>query len=91
VEVIKKNTRFQYERSLAARYLSRGPRAIQITYRRDNAGGNDVAIFSGMKKWRQKSSCAVIFGNAGKKSLPQIAHLRCRKSRCIAIGILTLG
>jgi hypothetical protein len=23
--------------------------------------------------------------------LPHIAHLRCRKSRCIAIGILTLG
>jgi hypothetical protein len=25
-----------------------------------------------------------------KISLPHIAHLRCRKSRCIAIGILTL-
>jgi hypothetical protein len=25
-----------------------------------------------------------------KKSLPQIAHLRCRKLRCIAIGNLTL-
>jgi hypothetical protein len=31
--------------------------------RRDNAGGNDVAIFSGMKKLRQKSRCAVIIGN----------------------------
>jgi hypothetical protein len=25
-----------------------------------------------------------------KISLPHIAHLRCRKSRCIAIGMLTL-
>jgi hypothetical protein len=60
VEVIEENTRFQYERSLAARsvaersdadrYLSRGPRAIHIANRRDNAGGNDVAIFSGIKK-----------------------------------------
>jgi hypothetical protein len=36
-----------------------------------------------MKKWRQKSSCAAIFGNTEVKN-------RCRKSRCIAIGILTL-
>jgi hypothetical protein len=43
-----------------------------------------------MKKWRQKSSCVAIFRNTEvKKSLPQIAHLRCHKSRCIAIGILT--
>jgi hypothetical protein len=35
-----------------------------------------------MKKWRQKSSCVAIFGNTEvKKSLPQIVHLRRRKSR----------
>jgi hypothetical protein len=37
-------------------------------YRRDNTGGNDVAIFSGMKKWRQKSGCAAIFGNTEVKN-----------------------
>jgi hypothetical protein len=43
-----------------------------------------------MKKWRQKSGCAASFGNKEvKKSLPQIMHLRCHKSRCIAIGNLT--
>jgi hypothetical protein len=48
VEEIKKNARFQYERSLATRSI-----AIFIALtakRRDNAGGNDVAIFSRMKK-----------------------------------------
>jgi hypothetical protein len=50
VEVIKKkNTRFRYQRSLAARS---GAIFIALTKsaskrnRRDNAGGNDVAIFS---------------------------------------------
>jgi hypothetical protein len=45
--------------------------------RRDNAGGNDVAIFSGMKKWRQKSRCAAIIGNTEVK-------YRCRISRISA-------
>jgi hypothetical protein len=31
--------------------------------RRNSAGGNGVAILSGMKKWRQKSGCAVSFEN----------------------------
>jgi hypothetical protein len=55
VEVIIKNTRFQYEHSLAERYLSRGLRAIQIANRRDNAGRNDVAIYpewkNDVKNW----------------------------------------
>jgi hypothetical protein len=47
-EVIIKNTRYQYERNLAARRIS-GRSAIQITSHSDNAGGNDVALLSGMK------------------------------------------
>jgi hypothetical protein len=43
-------------------------------YRLDNAGGNDMAIISGMKKWCQKSSCAAIFENTEVKN-------RYRKSR----------
>jgi hypothetical protein len=39
-------------------------------YRRHNAGKNDMAILSGMKKWRQKSSCATIFGNTEVKKNP---------------------
>jgi hypothetical protein len=72
VEVIKQNTRFQYEHSLAAQSVP-----IQIAYCRDNAGGNDLAIFSEMKKWRQKSGCAAIFGLTEVKNC-------CHKSRISA-------
>jgi hypothetical protein len=42
-----------------------------------------------MKKWHQKWGCAMSFGNTEiKKSLLQIAHLRCCKSRYITIGNL---
>jgi hypothetical protein len=53
VEVIKKNTRFLYQCSLV---VCSGAIFIALTksdsYRKssDNAGGNGVAIFSGMKK-----------------------------------------
>jgi hypothetical protein len=83
MEVIKKNTCFQYERSLAAWSVAifiALTKSVSKRNRRENAGGNDVAIFSGMKKWRQKSGCAAIFGNTEVKN-------RCC---CIAIGILTL-
>jgi hypothetical protein len=33
--------------------------------------------------------CCELWKYRSKKSLPQIAHLRCGKSRCITIGILT--
>jgi hypothetical protein len=52
-------------------YLSQ----IEKFYRRDDADRNDMAIFSGIKKWHQKLGCGVIFGNTEVKiSLPQIAH-----------------
>jgi hypothetical protein len=71
------------------RYLSRGPRAIHIANRRENAGGNDIAIFSGMKKMTSEIAlCRDHWKYRSKISLPHIAHLRCRKSRSIAIGIL---
>jgi hypothetical protein len=41
---------------------------------RNNAGGNDVAILSGMREWHHKSGCAASFGNKEVKN-------RCRKSR----------
>jgi hypothetical protein len=50
---------------------------IQIANRRDNAGGNDVVILSGMKKWRQKSGFAASFGNTEVKN-------NCRKLRITA-------
>jgi hypothetical protein len=84
VEVIIKNTCFQYERSLATR-----SEAIFIALtksnsnRHENAGGSDVAILYGMIKWRQKLGCAASYGNT------EVTN-RCRKLRCIAIGILTL-
>jgi hypothetical protein len=40
---------------------------------------NDVKNRAVLEHWKYRS----------KRTLPQIAHLRCRKSRCIAIGILT--
>jgi hypothetical protein len=93
VEVIKKNTRFQYERSLAARsgaIFIALPKSDSKRNHHDNAGGNDVAIFSGMKKMTSEIAlCRDHWKYRSKISLPHIAHLRCRKSRCIAIGILT--
>jgi hypothetical protein len=56
---------------------------IQIANRRDNAGGNDVAILSRIKKWRQKLGCAASFGNTEVKN-------RCRQLRCIAFENITL-
>jgi hypothetical protein len=74
VEVIKKNTRFQYQRSGVKRYLSRGPRAIHIANRRENAGGNDVAIFSGIKKMTSEIAlCRDHWKYGSKISLPHIA------------------
>jgi hypothetical protein len=39
-----------------------------------------------MKKWHQKLSYAMSFGST--ESLPQIAHIHCRKPRCIVFGVL---
>jgi hypothetical protein len=95
VEVIKKNTRFQYERSLVARSVAERSGAIFIALsksdskrnRRDNAGGNVVAIFSGMKQMTSEIAlCRDHWKYRSKISLPHIAHLHCRKSRCIAVG-----
>jgi hypothetical protein len=74
VEVIKKDTCFQYEHSLVARSV-----AIFIALtesdsnRRDNARGNDVPMISRMKKWCLKLRYATSFGNTKVK-------IRCRKS-----------
>jgi hypothetical protein len=46
----------------------------QIANRRENAGGNYLAVFSRMEKLYQKSGCAAVFGNTEvKKSLPHIS------------------
>jgi hypothetical protein len=63
------------------RYLSRGPRAIHIANRRENAVGNDVAIFSGMKKCRQKWRCAAIIGNTGVKYCCRISRISAAANR----------
>jgi hypothetical protein len=90
---MKKKTRFQYQRSLAARSVAIFivlTRAIYIANRCNNAGGNDVAIRSGIKKMTSEIAlCPNHWKYRSKISLPHIAQLRCHKSRCIAIGILT--
>jgi hypothetical protein len=63
-EVIK-NTHFQYERSFVAWTIAI---FIALTKHCDSAGGNDVAILSRIKKWRQKAGCAVSFGNTEVKN-----------------------
>jgi hypothetical protein len=53
--------------------------------RRDNAGGNDVAILSGMKKWRQKLGCAASFGNTEVK--PRCRILRTANRAALLLEI----
>jgi hypothetical protein len=49
-----------------------------------------VAVFSWIKKMTSEIGlCRDHWKYRSKISLPHIAHLRCRKSCCIAIGILT--
>jgi hypothetical protein len=56
-----------------------------MAYRRDNAGGNDVAIFSGMKKWHQKSSYAAIFGNTEAKNRCRKLHISAAANRAASL------
>jgi hypothetical protein len=96
VEVINKNTRFQYERSLAARSIAEQSDIYRAD--RERFKSQIAAIMLADMTWlyirngkmtSKIGLCRKHWKYRSKKTLPQIAHLRCRKSRCIAIGILT--
>jgi hypothetical protein len=56
---------------------------IQIANRRDNAGGNDIAIFSGIKKNDVRNRAKEV------KYHCRISRISAAANRCIAIGMLT--
>jgi hypothetical protein len=91
VEVIIKNTCFQYEHSLAAWSVAEWSNIYRFDQERFKS--QIAAITLTEMTWLDMTSEIVLYREVwkyrSKKSLPQIAPLRCRKSRCIAIGITT--
>jgi hypothetical protein len=90
VEVIIKNTSFQYEHSFAARSVAKRSDIYRVDQERFKLQIAAITLAEMNDKMASEIGlCHELWKYRSKKSLPQIAHLRYRKSHCIAIGILT--